>query len=352
MPVAVLTLSLDALLDQLFGSTPLLFVQEFLRSKKRTTPQVRIGTTRKEVRANLQDAVLSHTIGRAELEEWFHCVEGWGKQHLYLSKVPKRSLTHAHLLNTTNLRAFLVRRGFLSPAITDQEPASAHTITDVLVDDVLARITWRAFEIDFERRKDLDEVRELDDGEYEFRAHRRVPKRSASRFILRKTDGIALLLVDLPLGDGHAAMRVTIDQVAQAVLAPLSPTMLPLGPILSALDQGAVERSGPRPGHPLTVGVAPTHARYRADGARVEFSSTRESSGYTDSAAVRHVRRAMQVQSFVGEAGKFRLTFDGDHQKAHDMTVSLHAAEDRTYLFSRMTEGEVLALVDQFLRLG
>lgn len=78
MPDAVPQLSLDALLDQIFGSTPLLFVQDFLRVRKRSVPQVRIGTTRKEVRANLQDAVLSHTIGRSEVEEWFHAVEGWG----------------------------------------------------------------------------------------------------------------------------------------------------------------------------------------------------------------------------------------------------------------------------------
>jgi hypothetical protein len=339
----------DALLDEIFFSTPLLFVREFLRSAKQHSKHVRIGITVKEVRANLREAITSQKIGLSEVEDWFRAVEGWGDQHLYLFKVPRRALTHAHLLNTASLTTFLKKRGILSPNIPNPEPMSPHVLAEVHVDDVLARLTWRSNIVAFERRKELDEVRDLDDGEYEFRAYRRIPKRPASRLIVRKPDGTVLFLIDVPIGEDHNAMYAAVTDVSNTLLAPLSPTTIHLARIVAALDEGAVAAFGPRARRPLSLGVAPTQARYRTDGARLEFKSTSEATGYTESEAVRHVRRAMQVERFEGEAGKFRLTFEGPHREAHNMIVSLNALENRTFLFSRMTENEVLAVVDHFL---
>jgi hypothetical protein len=55
--------------------------------------------------------------------------------------------------------------------------------------------------------------------------------------------------------------------------------------------------------------------------------------------------------SFAGEDGRFRLTFEGSTQETHDMVVSLHALEGRVFLFSQMSETEVLSLVDQLIAL-
>jgi hypothetical protein len=57
----------------------------------------------------------------------------------------------------------------------------------------------------------------------------------------------------------------------------------------------------------------------------------------------------LQVENFVGEAGKFRLTFEDENEKPHAMIVSFHAPENRIYLFSQMSEEEVLTLVDQLI---
>lgn len=345
------SVSLDGLLAEVFSSTPLLFVREFLRTHKQRAKGVRIGVTLDEVRANLRDAIVSKMIGREEVEEWLQAIEGWGKQHLYLSQVPKRALTQAHLLNTDRLRTFLTKRDLLKVKSDDTEPSSEHLLQTVLVDDERATLSWRSHGIDHERREELDEVRELEDGEYEFRAYRRAPRRSASRFIVRKVSGTVLTLIDMPLGDEHTALRAKIDTAAKIVLSPLSIDPIPLAPIISALDAGAVARHGPKAKRALSLGVAPTQARYRTDGAEVEFRSTKASSGYTDSDPVRRVRQALRIESFVGSAGKFRLTFFGEHRQAHTMTVSLHATENRIFLFSRMNETEVLALVDQLLAL-
>lgn len=340
---------LDQLLNEIFASTPLLFLREFLRTEKARTPRVRIGVTAKEVRANLREAVLSRAVGLDEVETWFRTVEGWGHQHLYLRLANRRSLNLKHLLSTAALTTFMESKGRLANQDAPAEPRSAHALTGILVDDELARLTWTSHTIDLERHEELDEVRELPDGEYEFRAHRHVPRRSHCRSLVRKTDGVILILIDLPLGDEHSSMLSTVEDVTSNALAPLPIQPVQLSPIVSALDQGAVARFGPRATRDLELGVAPTQARYRTDGAQVEFKSTRESAGYTDSTSVRRVRRAMQVEQFQGESGKFRLTFEGAHRQPHAMIVSLNAYDNRIFLYSRMAESEVLGLVDQLL---
>jgi hypothetical protein len=326
-----------------------MFVQEFLRVQKRKDKRVRIGSTIREVRGNLREAILAKTVAPGSLEIWLNNIEGWGKQHLYLTRLPKRSLSQPHLLNKTSLTTFLRKRDFWKEHEGAEAGASVRALTDVAVDDELARITWRVHGSDWERREELDEVRELDDGEYEFRAYRRLLKRSASRVLIRKTDGVVLLLIDVPLGDDHVKLKAQIDEVTNKVVAPLTREVVGIGAIVSALDSGAVEGFGPKPKRKLDIGVAPTQARYRAEGARVEFTSTRESAGYTDSDPVRRMRKAMQIEKFVSEAGKFRLKFEGKERREHDMVVSFSATDNRAYLYSRMDEDEVLSLVDHLL---
>jgi hypothetical protein len=146
---------LDALLDHLFGSTPLFFVQEFLRSHKDKSTKIRIGTTRKDVRANLRDAIISKRIGFADFQAWLSTVEGWGKQHLYIESAGRGSLAYSHLLNTNGLRGFLKRKGYLRELSTDLEPASPYILDEIAVDDEIARITWRCHSIQWERREEL-----------------------------------------------------------------------------------------------------------------------------------------------------------------------------------------------------
>lgn len=339
----------ELFLDTLFATTPLLFVQEFLRDHKRKHKGIRIGSTVREARAALLLALQSEILTIDGLDEWLRNVEGWGKQHLYLARVRKRSLSHPHLLNDATLKRFLLKKALLADS-DSPEGIPKHALTDISVDDELARLTWRVHGADWERREELDEERVLEDGVYQFRAYRRLLRRSASRVLIRKTDGVVLLLLDIPLGPDHDELLTRLRDAALAVLAPLSLDAVDLGPIVETLDSNALAGFGPRARRDLDMGVEPTLARYRTEGARVEFKSTRESTGYARSDAVRHVRRAMEVRQFVGEAGKFRLTFESDERR-HDMVVSFHVAEHRAYLFSRMDEREVLTLTDSLLTL-
>jgi hypothetical protein len=336
----------DDLLSEVFNSSPLAFIREFLRLQKRTAKKIRIGTTIPEVRANFLDALNASLVSVDDVRGWLRAVEGWGKQHLYLDKVPKRSLTHAHLLSEKALRAFLHRKRLLDTASPPDEQALRHVLTDVIVDDEVARLVWNAHTIARERHEELDEVRDLDDGDYVFEAYRLTPRRTSCQLLVRKTDGVVITLVDVPLGDEHDKVRTAMENVAKAILAPLSISIVFLAPVIEKLDESAVSARGPRPQRGLALGVTPTQARYLAEGARVDFSSTTASAGYTDSEVVRRTRKALQVDKVAGEAGKFRLAFQSDDGKEHVMVVSFDAKSNRAYLFSRMTEREVLALVD------
>lgn len=341
---------INILLDEVFATVPLLFVKEFLRGQRRERNKVHIGGTRDEVRENLRDALLAGKVGPADVVTWLQEVEGWGRQHLYLSRVPKRSLNQPHLLNSNALKSFLKRKGLWTESSATDNP-SQHSLREINVDDVAARITWRSHVVNDERHDELDYQVDRDDGEYAFRAYRLVPVRTASRIIVRKTDGIVAQLVDLPLGVDHDRVRDQMNAAARQILAPLALEIIYLSPIVSALDQGSIASFGPRARRALDVGVAPTKARYRTDGAKIEFKSTRESTGYNDSDAMRHVRRALRIEQFEGEAGKFRLSFEGKDRQSHDMVVSLSAPDNRIYLYSRMSEEEVFSLVDQLVAL-
>ncbi len=341
---------LDPLLDEVFTSTPLAFVREFLRARKKDERKIKIGTTQKEVRSNLREAISANFIGIMEVKDWLRAVEGWGRQHLYLMKVPKRSLATSHLLNQQGLRNFLKNRNLLVGAPANTKSGDVwHRVTDVIVDDELARIIWHAHAVQHERREELDSVEEFDDGEYLFKAYRLTPRRTACQLIVRKTDGVVAFMVDLPLGDEHDGLVQQVQEVAKALVVPLSPTSIPLNPIVRKLDETALSGFGPRASRGLSIGIQPTRARYRADGATVEFKSTLASSGYANSAAVREARKALRVERLIGEAGKFRLTFESKDGLKHVMVVSFDSANNRVFLFSRMSEREVLYLIDRIV---
>lgn len=337
----------EALVDEVTSSTPLLFFREFLREKKLSAKQIKIGTTKSEVRVNLSDALLSGWIGEDEVRSWLDSVEGWGRQHLYLSRIPVRSLAHPQLINDAALARFLKKHD--KKVASDTGDPAAHLLREYHVDDLFARLVWWSHTVEAERREELDEVRELDDGQYEFRAYRLRTRKSAARLLIRKTDGLILHLVDLPLGVDHAELLHTMDALTRLLLAPLVPVPVQMGPVLRALDQGALAAYGPKANGKFNLAVAPRQAKFRADGARVEFSSSKQGHRYADAPAVRHVRNAMQIAKFEGEAGKFQITFSDDRRE-HSMVFSLHAEDNRAYLFSRMDESEMVSLVDQLLR--
>lgn len=337
----------EARIDLILGTTPLEFVREYLRTVRKENNAVRIGTTRAEVRENLRTALVSGALDRSALEAWFEATEGWGKQHLYLSTTTYRGLHHRHLLTRGALVTFMRSRGL--HADVPAEPTSAHVLTEVFVDDELVRLTWRLHKMDFLRREDLDREEDNEDGRFQFRAYRFTPRRSSSRLILRKTDGVVLLLIDLPTGEDHSALRGTIEGVAQALLHPTVPNVVHVAPIVSALDSDGLAATGPRPRRTAGIAVTPTQARYRADGAELEFRSTKQASGYAESPPVAHVRRAMTLARFEGASGRFRLTFTGHGGKKRSMVISLNAHENSLYLFSSMIEAEVLDLAEQLL---
>lgn len=340
--------ALDRLIDDACSAAPLSFLRQFLRDRRGKSRQVAIGSNSKQARENLRNAVVANLIGYEEVREWISRIEGWGRQHLYMHKCGKSSLALPQLLNPKALTRHLQRAG-VAFDIEGAGAGSEYRLSRLYVDDELARLTWVSFENLLARRPELDEVRESDDGDYELHAYERQPTRSLSQLVIRKTDGVVLVLLNLPLGEAHTVLLRRVLEVAGKVLAPDRCDRLRLSGAVTKLDERAVSAKGPKASRNLSMTVSPTHARYRTDGARIDFRSTADGHGYTEVDAARAVRSALVVEKFVGVAGRFRLRFEGANGKGHEMVVSLDAMDNRVFLFATMTEVEVFALADQLL---
>lgn len=341
-------MNIEALINLVFQETPLEFIRDFLRHKKRGSSAIRIGVTATEVRNNLRTAVTTGAIHPEDLDQWLRAMEGWGKQHLYIERVPRRALTHAHLLSTAALSSFLDRQ--FGSSADSHHSTDENRLASWEVDDERATFTWRASSIDYERHEELDRIETIENSEYQFRAYRILPRTSASRLVIRKTDGVILKLLHMPLGDEHNAALGLINGFASRIVAPLPLSPVPIEPMMRSLDQTAMSASGEQ--RRLQLAVSPTQARWGTDGARVEFKSKSSSKGYIESYPARTVRNALQVAHFLGEAGKFQLQFASSESKNRSMIVSFDVEGGRLYLFSRMEEREVLRLVDHLMSLS
>ncbi|MHB8837505.1 MAG: hypothetical protein ACYC7F_00975 [Gemmatimonadaceae bacterium] len=343
--------SLDRLISEACEAAPLPFLRQFLREQRGRGRRIGIGATAKQARENLRDAIAAKLIGTEDVRAWILRVEGWGHQHLYLYRCHKPSHLLPQLLNRQNLERHLKKTGVEIGSEGDPA-ADGHQLTRLYVDDELVRLSWVAFDQRLLRRLDLDQVHETDDCDYELHAYERRPTRSLAHLVLRKTDGLVLVLVDLPLGESHTRLKERVLAVSSRVLAPIQSDRLALSNAITNLDSRAIAAKGPKASRDLSMSVSPTHAGYRTDGARVDFRSTAEGHGYEDVDAVRTVRRALAVDKFSGDGGRFRLRFDSQAGTSHDMVMSIDARDDRVYLFSSMLETEVFALADVLLELS
>jgi hypothetical protein len=353
VPSDPLDIDFDQLVHQVFAATPLDFVRDFLREQKRRDGRVRIGLTREEVRANLRDAIVQRLVPRSAVVDWLHAAAGWGKQHMYLFRVPRRTLATPVFLNHANLRNALERAGVWPAGDGRADPESPHLVDWAEVDDERATINWQSTGIRWERREDLDQTKETDDGVFQWRAYKRDLRRNASRMVFRKTDGTVLFLLSNLLDDSeHEEMAKRMKELLSVLASTQTVHQVDLAPVVTALDQEALATIGQSPSRGVNLGISPTQTRFRGDGARLEFKSTTESSEYARTRGVRRVREALRVEQFLGESGKFRLRFRGEGRREHAMVVSLYAFDNRCYLYSSMDEAELMQLVDEILQRG
>jgi hypothetical protein len=324
------------------------FIREFLRTFKYAGSKVFVGTTKVEALQHLKDAIRARLVSFEDLMEWLKKVEGWGAQHIYLYR-PSRRLTESAFLRSEEAFIGYVRSKGLSIVQENKrimEFTEAVRLGRIGYSDGRVDIIWRKGTAQWQRDSTRDYDDSVGDDLYRFRAWRQTPERSVVRFQLFTAQRKAALFVQIPLGPEHMEV-IKSCWITLAKLFPLGElTRIPVAQSINLLDTATQTIVGQR--LPNNAGaMLPQATRFRAYGAFVEFGA--DDNSYVESQPVRRVRNAVRVSDFDGGHATFRIHLRGGPGLDRVVRMSLNGDEDRLYLFSQMSEGEVWDVLDHVL---
>lgn len=316
-----------------------LFIKELLRKK-----EIRIGTTKADFEANLLAAVDEGKLTATDVSEWLDEVEGWGDQHVYIYRIPTAVVTSPVWRSTTEVQKRLKRAGvekFLNAETSLLYPDTM-TLTGIYFDGESLRFVWHQGLGAWVRTPGMDREEIIDDDRYQFRAYRERLDRLVMRFEMRFPQRLAAVFMQIPWNkkDHEEALKVVAEAINPLVkLSDLRP--LAISSAIKALDQGELNatRSADRR-------FTAQRARLSDAGVYVEFANTVGSNGYKDSAAVRHVRRAVRPENFTGTNGFFVYRPPGDGSLERETKLELFGTERRVRLWAQLTATEVWEILE------
>jgi hypothetical protein len=313
------------------------FVKELLRGR------VTIGSNKEEFEANLNQAIENGVVTMTHIEQWIHSVEGWGNQHIYLynlSSALKKELTEDKIL----ARVKAARLGKLWNANTTMTFPEEPHLTSISFTDNVLRLVWQEaspgwtpdLEKNFTRQEGLDF--------YEYRAFRRVERRTITRFEARVKDGLAGLFIPDPMqGPGHQAAR---EEAMRVIARLLDLPSLENGTVRVAQVSKNLDQSNIPQNNGVTVAVKTQKSRLSSGGAYVEFAAHSSNKAYWEEQAVQDVRKSVrndQLEFFQGE-GVF-LFGEGVTGLNRPLRVQLYGDQNRIRLWAQMDVSEVWGIL-------
>lgn len=308
------------------------FIKELLRQKG-----LRLGATKADLRVRLFRAIDDGIVELSDLEAWAAEVEGWGQQHVKLWRVPGAACDDP-LWDDGDLIGDRLRAAGFGDA-WDRPTSVAFpedlTLTAARYDGARLRLEWHRGGEEWIRDAGEDRKEWIGDDYYWFKAFRQLRRRSMTRFEFRRADGIAAAFVPA----SEEARGPILTSVAEVVgtLIPedaLSPTNISRA--IGRLDENYLgDAAAPRS----------VSARFSAQGAAVEFSSTSAGHAYGEVDTIRNVRLAVVAGTVVGESGEFLFEGAPDTGPARTMRVHLSGKTATVWLRHQMTEGQAWAVL-------
>ncbi|MGH2756784.1 MAG: hypothetical protein ACRDI3_03250 [Actinomycetota bacterium] len=312
-----------------------LFIKELLRSK-----DLRIGVTKSEFMGNMLSAIDEGLLTEEDFEIWLGRVEGWGNQYAYLynwSTSKGEDWTDPKVIRAAVRRAKLLELVDAPGSLAFPKEMS---LTGVYYEPGRLRAVWhKGFEsMVRDTSRDYEEV--IDDDRYEFRAYRERSERSVMRFDLRCQEGIAGAFLQVPASsDDHQPAFQQMMDVANSIVGPETLTVVDIAQIMRRLEDAELQG-----GHEFTT----QQSRYSGPGAYVEFGADDPETSYQDVDVIRNLRLALPTE-VVGTRARMRFHAPGEEGPARLVGVNLYAIQNRIWLRSQMTEGQVWNLID-FIR--
>lgn len=309
------------------------FIKELLRMH-----DITIGTTKSEFEQNMVDAIQTGTLRRDHIESWLNEVEGWGDQHVYLFRVPKKISKDIDWDDADEIKSKILKAGFGNQwsAKASLEYPAAHKLVGIYFREHELTFAWHKGTDFFIRRKDRDYREEIDGDTYEFRANRLRADRKVTRFVLRPRDSIAAVFLQIAFDeDEHKTAFDDVKRTISRVWSFDELEPLAIASTIKKLDTRSLEKKN----------IAAHSTRLDGKGAYVEFGSTSAGSSYQDFAAVRKVRLAVQSASFTGMNGTFTVSVTDVKGEQRQIRVHLYGEQRRVKLSSQMTSTEVWDLL-------
>jgi hypothetical protein len=312
-----------------------LFIKELLRSKG-----VRIGATKAEFLEHMFEAIDDGFLSEADFEAWLDRVEGWGNQYVYLynwEPPPEEDWRDPKVVQARVKKAGYQDSWDASSSLAFPEDLN---LTGIYFRNQRLRAVWhRGFNsMVHDKSKDYEEI--LDGDRYEFRAFRERSERSVMRFDLRCAEGIAGAFLQVAASsEDHKPALDQMMAVAGQLLGASTLSRVDVGEIMRKLEKRQLEG-----GHDFTT----QQAMWSGPGAYVLFGADDPKGNYQDVDVIRQVRLALPA-SVVGSRARMRFQAPEEEGPAREVGVNLYGTDDRVWLRSQMTEGQVWSLLD-FIR--
>ena len=328
-----------------------IFIKNLLRQKRTSDSTIRIGTSKEQVLENLVEAIKEGKIVQSELDEWVRSVEGWGRQHVYLYRVPLKLTKEPIWTSQTVLKSRLkeAKRSHLLDAPTGVDFPEQLTLASIRGGEECFEAIWqeRLEQWHYDQSQD-PEPKVIDGDLYKFRAYRQQLNRSVMRFAIRPSGHIAGLFVQIPLSDPkHKVACETARDTLSRLFAWEDLKLVQISKAIKALDQAELDSQDSPHGQ-----IVSQHTRFAAGGASVEFEADPAIRDWKRITAVRQVRRALDSNAFIGDAAKFRVMLRSGTGLNRDVIVSLNGRTKRIYLHAQMTAEEVWPVLLQVLEHG
>lgn len=317
-----------------------MFIRELLR--EHNYPPKR---TQSELLDTLNEAIDDGKITAKILREWLERVEGWGRQSVYLWKVPK-NLRREPWWNPDDLEA---RVRSVKIGKWDADPtrvfADKFTLTAVRFRDDVLTFQWHKAWENLLRDNTFDYSKEdLDsDDTIVFHAFRQSKRRATVRVQIRPRSGIAAAFVQIPYSsDEHTIVKEVAIETAQKVVPKSKFRTFDMSAVINRLDAGQLGETDDS--------LWTKSARLQLDGAYIELASTTAGKGYRSFTELREARETLLGRNLEGRKAAFYFSAPGGIDVNRPVRVDFYNDDQRFWLRAGMNEEQVWKFIERIAR--
>lgn len=295
------------------------FIKELLRNN-----DAKIGATKEEFAANLDDAIENDIIDQQKMELWLKETEGWGDQHLYVLQPPAidsealaagiAASPHANLLHSVASLGF--------PDVLE--------LKHITLDNSGISMVWHQSKEGWNRWRPKDFAEEVEFERYRFEAFRQRFDRSVVRYEWQFKDPYSAVLIHRNTEIDH---ETVFDNVRTALVAIGVPDLrLAWIPLNQAVKVAATKDKGMH------------STRFELDSGYVEMASTLAEGGIESVEPVRLVLQSVDTAQFDGAQGMLHFAAE-EHGISRRVAVQVFGSEVRLRIWAQCKRDDVFQLL-------